>query len=827
MKVAGYQDLQELALNLIWSWNPGMDEVWKALDPDQWELTHNPWSILQTVSSEKLQELFSSPSFRDNLKSLIAKMHKEEKEDAWFQKEHRGAKLKLVCYFSMEYMLSEALPIYSGGLGNVAGDGLKAASDLGLPLVGIGLLYQEGYFRQTIDKEGKQEAIYPYNDPGQLPIRPLRKKDGQWLRIPLQLPGFSIWLRAWEVKIGKVKLFLLDSNDPLNTPIHRGITSQLYGGDKELRLQQELILGIGGWKLLQELGLDPEVCHLNEGHAAFAVLQRAKAFMDREQVCFEIALAATKVGNLFTTHTAVAAGFDLFPEQLLERYVSGYAEKELGISLKELLALGKKDPQDRGEFFNMAYLAAKCSRSINGVSQLHAKVSRQIFSPLFPRRPIDEIPIGYVTNGVHMPSWDCYASDRLWKEYCGEKRWMGKVEDIPKKFRKVPDDKIWELRNYLRKEFIDYLRIRAKEMWEIRGCEEEQIEMSKSLFNSEVLTLGFARRFATYKRPNMLLHDPNRLIRILTNPKYPVQLVIAGKAHPADTAGQAMIQQWIQFIRMEAVRPHVIFLSDYDMLLTERLVQGVDVWINTPRRPWEACGTSGMKVLVNGGLNLSELDGWWQEAYSPEVGWALGDGKEHDSDSAWDTLEAEALYELLENRVIPEFYEREGGIPKKWVSKIRESMSHLTPHFSANRAVCEYTEKHYLPAAEDYLQRALNHGAKAKEIVVWHKALDKSWSHVTFKKVEVKKERDVYLFEMEIDLDGLFPGQVKVEMYLGGEGYDSVRYPATYVKKDGGLYHYQSRVSSSKNAEEYTPRITPYFPGAILPLEAPLILWQK
>ena len=474
----------------------------------------------------------------------------------------------------MEYMLSEALPIYSGGLGNVAGDQLKAASDLGVPVVGVGLLYQQGYFRQVIDKDGAQQALYPYNDPGQLPVTPLRQPNGEWLRLEITLPGYSVWLRAWQVQVGRVKLYLLDSNDAANFPAHRGITSELYGGGPELRLKQEMLLGIGGWRLLAALGIKPDVCHLNEGHAAFAVLERARSFMEENAQPFEVALAATRAGNLFTTHTAVAAGFDRFTPALIEQYLGGYAEKKLGISLHDLLALGRQNPNDASESFNMAYLAIRGSGSVNGVSRLHGKVSRHLFEPLFPHWPADEVPVGHVTNGVHMPTWDSAAADELWTKACGKDRWLGKSEKLEQDIRRVSDDTLWKFRLATSKSLVEYARERLARHYAAAGASSETVEEAKHLFDPNALTLGFARRFATYKRPNLLLHDPERLLRLLSNPQRPVQLIIAGKAHPADLAGQALIQKWIQFIRRPEVRPHAIFLSDYDMHLTERLVQG-------------------------------------------------------------------------------------------------------------------------------------------------------------------------------------------------------------------------------------------------------------
>ncbi len=765
-EVEGLGPLAELALDMRWSWNHYADEVWRQLDPALWELTQNPWVVLQTVSRDRLQQMLAEPAFRKKVDALVQRRRQAAETPAWFQQTCPQAPLTCAAYFSMEFMLSEALPIYSGGLGNVAGDQLKAASDLGVPVVAVGLLYQQGYFRQVIDKDGAQQALFPYNDPGQLPITPLRQPNGEWLQLELDLPGYQVRLRAWQVQVGRVKLYLLDSNDLANFPAHRGITSELYGGGPELRLQQEMVLGIGGWRLLDALGIQPEVCHLNEGHAALAILERARTFMNANGQPFEVALAVTRAGNLFTTHTAVAAGFDCFAPALIEQYLGRYAQEKLGTALHDLLALGRQNPDDSAESFNMAYLAIRGSGAVNGVSRLHGKVSRHIFAPLFPHWPEDEVPVGHVTNGVHVPSWDSKAADHLWMGACGKGRWLGTTETLEQDIRCVSDADLWRLRSTARKSFVKHVRRRIALQLAGAGASAEAVESAKDLFDPDALTLGFARRFATYKRPNLLLHDPERLLRLLIDPQRPVQLILAGKAHPADQAGQALIQQWIRFIRRPEVRPHVIFLSDYDMFLTELLVQGVDVWINTPRRPWEASGTSGMKVLVNGGINLSELDGWWAEAYTPEVGWALGDGKEHGDDPAWDATEAEALYDLLQREVIPEFYTRDNSdLPRAWLARMRESMARLTPRFSANRTVREYTEQHYLSAAAAYRQRAADKGARGRHMVDWRHNLEQKWAalHLGAVKVETRCQR--HLFEVQLDLNGLDPKAVRVELY--------------------------------------------------------------
>jgi starch phosphorylase len=831
-EIDGFDSLAELALDVRWSLNRATEEVWRALDPALWDATQNPWVVLQTAARDKIESLMGDRVFRGKVDGLVRTRREALAGRSWFEEVHGAATLRSVAYFSMEFMLSEGLPIYSGGLGNVAGDQLKATSDLGVPAVGVSLLYSQGYFRQEIDQNGGQQALFPYNDPGQLPITPVRQTNGEWLRIEIPLPAYTLWLRAWQVQVGRVKLYLLDSNDPANSPAHRAITSELYGGGPDLRLRQELLLGIGGWRLLRALGVKPDVCHLNEGHAAFAVLERARGFMEESGKPFDVALAVTRAGNLFTTHTAVPAGFDRFSPALIAQYLSGYAEKRLGISVRDLLALGRQNPDDAGEPFNMAYLAIRGSRAVNGVSRLHGQVSRRIFEPLFPHWPEDEVPVGSITNGVHVPTWHSTEADDLWTAACGEDRWRGTTGAIESRIRAVPDADLWQLRTSGRAALVEYARARLSAQLAASGASAETALEAKRLFDPGALTLGFARRFATYKRPNLLLHDRARLLRLLSNRERPVQLVIAGKAHPEDGAGQAMIREWVQFIRQPEVRPHAIFLSDYDMLLTQHLVQGVDVWINTPRRPWEASGTSGMKVLVNGGINLSELDGWWAEAYSPEVGWALGDGREHGDDPAWDAAEAVALYELLEREVVPEFYARDArGISLGWTKRMRESMARLTSQFSTNRTVREYTDMHYVPAADAYRQRAADNGAVGSEIVRWERAIRDHWRALRFGEMKVETRDAQHVFEVELALGDLGPESVRVEMYAEGVGGGAPeRKEMTRTVRPlgaSGRATYAVSVSAARPASDYTARAIPRRDGVAVPIEVASILWQR
>ncbi len=823
--------LSDLALDLRWSFNHAADQLWERLDPDLWELTHNPWVVLQTVSRERLESVTADPNFQKLLVDLQREKTVALKADTWFQKAHANSGISAVAYFSMEFMLSEALPIYSGGLGNVAGDQLKTASNLGVPVAGVSLLYQQGYFRQEIDAQGHQQAVYPFNDPGQLPIRPLRQPNGEWLRLALDFPSGKLWIRTWQVQVGRTKLYLLDTNDPANIPAHRGITTELYGGGPELRLKQELVLGIGGWRLLRALGLQPEVCHLNEGHAAFAVLERARSYMLDNQEPFDLALTVTRAGNLFTTHTPVEAGFDRFAPDLVERYLKNYAEQELSIPLQDLLALGRRNCNDSSEPLNMAYLAIRGSGAVNGVSRLHGQVSRQIFQTLFPRWPEREVPVAHVTNGVHTPTWDSAAADRLWEAACGKERWREAMANLEKDCRSLSDPDLWQLRADGRKSLVDYVRKLHIRQIAGRGASPDELAQAGLALDADTLTLGFARRFATYKRPNLLLHDPQRLLNILTNRERPVQLVLAGKAHPQDGAGQEMIHQWIEFGRRPELRLRLVFLSDYDVLMAQNLVQGVDVWINTPRRPWEASGTSGMKVLVNGGLNLSELDGWWAEAYSPEVGWAIGDGRQHGEEPAWDAVEAQALYELLETKVIPEFYTRdEQGIPRAWVERMRQSMARLTPAFSANRAVRQYTDEYYVTAAANFRRRAEKRCSLGTDLLNWQSELARHWGSLRFGSATVEREGDQYAFQVQVFLDDLDPEAVRAELYAESQNSGApVTVPlirGEHLVGSSNAFVYKARVPASRPESDYTPRLVPEHAGAIVPLESSFILWH-
>ncbi len=832
------QALTELALDLRWTWNHGADALWQMLDEEAWQRTKNPWTLLQNVSSQHLQQLSEDSRFCKELERLSAERIAYQTEPGWYGEARKNHEVGKLAYFSMEFGLSEALPIYAGGLGILAGDYLKTASDLGLPVVGVGLLYQEGYFRQMIDTDGQQLAIYPYNEPATLPIQPIRTASGEWLHVPLNLPGRRLMLRVWQVIVGRVKLYLLDSNDPLNSPRDRGITSKLYGGGKELRFLQEMVLGIGGWRLLEaineESGDEILVCHLNEGHAAFVILERARHCMEQTGLSFDEALWMTRAGNVFTTHTPVEAGFDTFPAQFIDKYFPLFHDflNRTGLSLQQLLALGRKNADDPTEAFNMAYLAMRgCARS-NGVSRLHGKVSRHLFSPLCPHWPIPEVPVRHVTNGVHVPSWDSRWADQLWTESCGKQRWLGDTKPLHQAIEAIDDSTLWTLCANERQALIHYARKRlASQMGQV-GASPEQVESASQVLDPNVLTLGFARRFASYKRPNLLLHDKQRLSRLLNDSNKPVQLIIAGKAHPSDANGQRMVGEWISFIKQSDIKGRVVFLEDYDIALAQQLVQGIDVWINTPRRPWEACGTSGMKVLANGGLNLSELDGWWAEAYNSDVGWSIGDGSEHDSDPNWDQIDTEQLYQRLENEIIPLFYARDDkGLPREWLRLIRNSMMTLAPQFSSNRMLREYVEQFYFPAATAYKNRQENNAQLTTQLHDWYRTLASHWDQIHFGNIETQKEDKGYLFKLQVYLGEIRPEQVRIELYAEGiNGEQPLVITCNCLQKITGAIHgysYTANIETTRPTNDFTARVIAHHSEACIPAEVNLINWQR
>ena len=821
--------LSALALDLHWAWNHAGDAVWRRLDETLWERTQNPWLLLQYVPFERLERLAKDPDFIRDVQALEESRARYRATPPW--RPAGTPSLPRVAYFSMEFGLHEALPLYAGGLGVLAGDYLKTASDLDVPVIGVGVLWQQGYFRQVLDASGRQTELYPFNEPASLPVQPVVSARGERLRISLTFPGRTILLRAWEVTVGRTTLYLLDSNDPFNAPADRGLTSTLYGGRSEVRLLQEIILGVAGWRLLEALDARIEVCHLNEGHAAFVVVERARRFMEQHGVTFREAFWATRAGNVFTTHTAVPAGFDRFAADDIHKHRTYFDEyvRSMGLSWPELLSLGRLDPRDENEPFNMAWLAIRGCSWVNGVSRLHGEVSRHLFAGVFPRWPEPNVPVAHVTNGVHVPSWDSPWTDALWTSAAGKERWRGDVSALTEDILQLSDEALWGLLRRERHDLVRYARDRLLRELARHGRLDEAARTARGVLDPEALTLGFARRFAAYKRPNLLLTDPARLLRLLNHEQRPAQIIVAGKAHPHDEDGKGLIQQWAQFAARPDARARVVFLDDYDMRLAAELVQGVDVWINTPRRPWEACGTSGMKVLVNGGLNLSTLDGWWSEAFEADYGWALGDRIEQPDD---DAQEAAQLYALLEAEVVPAFYDRDAeGLPRRWLARMRSSMASLAPRFSSVRMLQEYVVQAYIPGAASYARRAADDAAVARALDRWSQHLRQNWAGIRFGEITETESSGSLTVSVPVSLGDIRPGDVRVELYASPENaHEAVVKPMTAVEPISGqtnAFIYRLTVQTTRPAAHFTPRVVPFHPEVRIPIELPLIAWQR
>ncbi|MBL6750250.1 MAG: alpha-glucan family phosphorylase [Nevskia sp.] len=826
---AGLEALPDLALNVRWTWSHASDKLWQELAPDVWAATRNPWLILQIVPQSRLDECARSEAFRANVARMAALRAEYLSHPTW-SSQCEPLRPPLVAYFCLEFGFAEAMPLYAGGLGVLAGDHLKTASDLGIPMVGVGLLYSEGYFRQVLDAEGNQQELFPPNAPSTLPITPALDASGAQLFIPLALPGRSLTVRVWQVQVGRVPLLLLDCNDPRNSPADRGIAATLYPAGLETRFVQQMVLGIGGWRALQALGYAPEVCHINEGHAALVTIERIRWLMREKSLGFEQALWATRPGNAFTTHTPVAAAFDTFPAELVLKYLRGYLA-ESAIGERDLLALASRDPHDPREHFNPSYLALRTCGRINAVSQVHADVSRQLFLHVFARRPVSEVPIGHITNGVHVPSWDSAWADEVWTQACGKHRWHGGIEELAPPIDALDDRVLWDLKSRERSDLVRYVRQRLGQQLRQRGIDGQWLDEAAHVLDPNALTIGFARRFTAYKRPNLLLHDPDRLARLLGSSQRPMQLIVAGKAHPQDEAGKAMIRQWVQFCRRPDARARVVFLEDYDIDLARELVKGIDVWINTPRRPWEACGTSGMKVLVNGGLNLSELDGWWAEAYSDKVGWKLESSITGDESSV-NAGEAEMLYRLLEEKILPLFYQRNAeGIAQGWVAMMRASMSTLAPRFSSNRMLHEYFQSVYCPAGAAFARRCADNARLAGELRAWETSLRAGWHEIRLSNYECRRSGDRLVCSAHVYLGEIAPEGVAVELYADPSNSGP---PETHVLErraaiSGAMnaFVYGAEFGTARPAGDFTPRVVPHHPDAMVPLEIDLIHWDS
>jgi len=762
--------LRELSRNLWWVWNNEARELFQYIDEKAWEeLGHNPIVLLEQVSFQRFRELERDPVF-------TAMMDKTYKRFRQYLNDREVLSGPQIAYFSMEYGLHDSLKIFSGGLGILAGDYLKEASDSKVNLIGVGLLYRYGYFSQAVTMYGEQIANYVPEHFSKIPVLPTYNKDGEWLSIEIDFPGRKLVARVWEVYVGAVKLYLLDTDNDMNQEYDRNVTHNLYGGDSENRLKQEILLGIGGVRLLHSLGYSPDIFHINEGHAALLNLERILILVQEKGLTYAEAKEVVRASSLFTTHTPVPAGHDAFHKDLFRTYMYDFSGK-LGLSWDEFVFLGKaKESED---YFNMSYLASQLSHGINGVSQLHGQVSKRILKELYPGYLEEEVEVGYVTNGVHYSSWTAKEWKEIHKEYFGS--------DFPEKqldeskwshIYKVPDRRIWQLRQELRLKLINYIRQRFSDTWIQRNENPRFLTEVADIIDPEVLTIGFARRFATYKRANLLFRDTERLAKIVGNPKCPVQLIFAGKAHPADKMGQDLIRQIVEASKLPQFKGRILFVQNYDMNLAKMLLQGVDVWLNTPTRPLEASGTSGEKGVMNGTLHFSVLDGWWVEGYRKDAGWALPMEKSYDVQDFQDEMDAASIYSILEDEIIPAFYERnENGIPEKWVGYIKNTIANVAPRFTTCRMMRDYHEKFYLPQYRQTLQIRENNFKLAKELAAWKYKISSIWNEIEVKDIQIAhgvthlmKIGQDYPARVVVDLKGLSCSEVGLELVVTTNG---------------------------------------------------------
>ncbi|MBP1605828.1 MAG: alpha-glucan phosphorylase, partial [Acidobacteria bacterium] len=833
------QALEELAYNLRWSWDHETIGLFRRLDRDLWEEAgHNPVLMLGSISQDRLHDAAQDEAFLAHMDRVAADLREYVgRSSTWYQKAHGPSSRPLVAYFSMEFGLTECLPIYSGGLGILAGDHLKSASELGVPLVGVGLLYQKGYFRQYLTHEGWQQERYPVNDFSVLPVRPHHGDDGQPTRIAIDLAGRQVILRPWCLQVGRVTLVLLDANIPENPPDLQDVTDELYGGDGDLRIKQEIVLGVGGIRALLALNLRPRIFHMNEGHCAFLGLERIRYLMGERHVSFQEALEIVAASGVFTTHTPVPAGIDVFSAEKMELYFGAFREI-FGITREEFLDLGRVHPGKPDEGFNMAVLAIRTASVVNGVSRLHARVSRQLWRDVWPGVPDDEIPIAHVTNGVHPQSWISDDMRTLYDRYLGP-RWAEEPGDtrVWNRGEQIPGEELWRTHERRRERLVAFARRRLREQLRSRGAGPTEIAEVDDVLDPEALTVGFGRRFATYKRGTLLLSDAVRLERIVNAPGRPVQILFAGKAHPKDEPGKELIRQIVQLARRPEFRRRIVFLEDYDQVVARYMVEGVDVWLNTPRRPLEASGTSGMKAAFNGALNLSILDGWWDEAYTPNTGWAIGRGEEYADHGYQDRVEAGALCDLLENEVVPLFYRRGAdGLPRGWIALMRSAMTALCPVFNTNRMVHQYVEG-YLRAEARRAHLEEDGFRRARSLAAWKEKVRKGWRDVRVSRVEVimpEQTRVGELFEVRawVSLGSLAPGDVAPQVYLGKlrESRDIIQpeiIAMTYrgSASDEGVLFTAAFPCTSSGTHGLTVRVVPHHEDLGHPHETGLIVW--
>lgn len=776
------EPLRKLAYNLHWDWNVETKDLFRRLDRDLWESSrHNPVLMLGTISQARLTEVAEDEGFLAQMERASRQLDDYLKERTWYRK-HRGKTTKdneCYAYFCAEYGLTDCLPIYSGGLGVLAGDHLKSASDLGLPLVAVGLLYQEGYFAQYLNADGWQQERYPINDFYNMPLHLERNSDGSELRIAVDYPGRTVYARVWRVQVGIVPLYLLDTNIEPNNPYDHDITDELYGGDLDMRIHQEMMLGIGGVRALEALGYKPTMYHLNEGHSAFLILERIRKLMQDEGLSLAQAKQVAQATQVFTTHTPVSAGFDLFPPDKAMYYVGHYANI-FGLSREEFLGLGRENPGDLSSPFSMAALAIKTSSFINGVSQLHGEVSRLMFQGLWPNLPLPEVPITSITNGVHARSVVAKSIQELYDRYLGPS-WSEKGPDdsLWERVNSIPDEELWRNHERCRSELVVYVRERMQKHLRDRGATPPELAQSLEILDPSALTIGFARRFATYKRANLFMRDMERIKKIMMgNKDRQVQFVIAGKAHPKDMPGKDLIRQIIHDVREAGIGDHVVFVPDYDIYLARMMVAGCDVWLNTPRRPREASGTSGMKAAMNGLPNLSILDGWWDEADYIHTGWPIGHGETYDDPEYEDEVEANALYDLFEQEVVPLFYNRDAeGIPRGWVAKMKDAIKLNTPVFNTARMLRDYAKFGYFPASDRHFAMTSEEYKPAKELASWKQSLLERWYEIKIEDVDIASPAELVVnqsvaVKSRINLAGLGADDVQVELYQGAVNAD-------------------------------------------------------
>ncbi len=768
------QPLQKLAYNLWWSWNTDAVALFRRINPDLFEaLDHSPIRLLGATPQDRLEELARDDAFLAHMDRVSGALEHYLQAPTWFATTFPQDRQLWVAYFSAEFGIHESIPVYSGGLGVLAGDHLKSASDLGLPLCGVSLMYREGYFRQYLNAEGWQQERYPENDFFTLPLLPVLDGSHQPLIVKVPLAGREVAVRVWQIQVGRVPLYLLDANIPQNTPEDRAITAQLYGGDQHTRIQQEIILGIGGIRALQALNKLPTVCHMNEGHAAFTALERLRILIEEEHVDLDTALEVVKAGSCFTTHTPVPAGNDVFPIDMVEHYLGDYLRR-LGIDRHKLAELGRQHPHNEQEPFGMTVLALRLANVSNAVSKLHGTVTRKMWRDLWPGLPTQEVPIIHITNGVHTQSWLSPEIAALYDRYLGI-QWVERPTDfvIWKRVEQIPDAELWRTHERARERLIAFARMRVKAQLKRRGSPPSEIAAADEVLDPDALTIGFARRFATYKRGDLIFRHPERLAALINNRERPVQFIFSGKAHPRDTGGKELIQRVVHFARRPEFRRRIVFIEDYDMNVARHLIQGVDVWLNNPRRPLEASGTSGMKAAANGGLNLSILDGWWVEGYDGDNGWAIGAGEEYTDMTYQDEVESRALLEIIENDIVPIFYRRGAdGIPRDWIRRMKRSIMTLVPFFNTNRMVEDYTRNCYLPSHRRAAQLVGEHLRQARELAEWRRRIREAWNQIRIENVEAPTQETLrvgaaFPVKAHVHLGPFRPDDVEVQLFYG------------------------------------------------------------